>query len=161
MHPDFYEGEEMVIPPVVYNAGLLRARGRAIDTGDWTWIGMFAGQKVLEPPNVSGWDDDRWLDTSTLRGRWWIANYVVRPYTIDPWATPYSETETAAEAVQKAMAFWGYPTMSRESQDRIAQFAQTCMGSQPLHNWQKSPYRAMRQNALRMLIATSPDMQVS
>ena len=33
------------------------------------------------------------------------------------------ETETAAEAVQKAMAFWGYPTMSRDSQDRIAQFA--------------------------------------
>ena len=27
--------------------------------------------------------------------------------------------------------------------------------------WQQSPYRAMRQNALRMLIATSPDMQVS
>jgi len=27
--------------------------------------------------------------------------------------------------------------------------------------WELSPYRAMRQNALRMLIATSPDMQVS
>jgi hypothetical protein len=27
--------------------------------------------------------------------------------------------------------------------------------------WELSPNRAMRQNALRMLIATSPDMQVS
>jgi hypothetical protein len=30
-----------------------------------------------------------------------------------------------------------------------------------LAEWQRSPYRAMRQNALRMLIATSPDLQVS
>jgi hypothetical protein len=28
-------------------------------------------------------------------------------------------------------------------------------------DWEQSPYRAMRQNALRLLIATSPDMQVS
>jgi uncharacterized protein (DUF1800 family) len=161
MHPDFYEGEEMVIPPAVYNAGLLRARGRGIDTGDWTWTSQIAGQKLFEPPNVAGWDDDKWLDTSTLRGRWMIANYVARPFTIDPWEEPYSETETAAEAFQKAMALWNYPSMSRDTQARIAQFAETCMGAGPLRDWQKSPYRAMRQNALRMLIATSPDMQVS
>ena len=160
MHPTFYEGEEMVIPPVVYNAGLLRARGRGIDIGDWTWVGQFAGQKLFEPPNVAGWNDDKWLDTSTLRGRWMLANYVARPYQVDPWQTPYSETETAADAVAKAMAFWNYPTLSRETQSRIARFAETCMPS-PLRDWQKSPYRAMRQNALRMLIATSPDMQVS
>ena len=28
-------------------------------------------------------------------------------------------------------------------------------------DWQQSTYRALRQNALRMLIATSPDMQAS
>ena len=33
--------------------------------------------------------------------------------------------------------------------------------SEPLAEWELSPFRAMRQNALRMLIATSPDMQVS
>ena len=27
-HPDFYEGQRMVKPPVVLNAGLLRMRGR-------------------------------------------------------------------------------------------------------------------------------------
>ena len=26
------------------------------------------GQRLFHPPNVAGWDDDRWLDTSTLRG---------------------------------------------------------------------------------------------
>ena len=42
----------------------------------------------------------------------------------------------------------------------IAAFAQSCL-VEPLAEWQQSPYRAIRQNALRMLIATSPDMQVS
>ena len=37
-HPDFYEGPELVTPPVVYNAGLLRAIGRPIDTTAWAWL---------------------------------------------------------------------------------------------------------------------------
>ena len=160
MHPQFYEGEEMLIPPVVYNAGLLRARGRAIDSDVWVWTGQIAGQKLFEPPSVAGWDDEKWLDTSRLRGRWMVANYVARPDAHDPWDQPYPETETPAEAVQKAMAFWNYPTLSRETQERIAYFAQSCT-AQATHEWQQAPYRAMRQNALRMLIATSPDMQVS
>ena len=160
MHPQLYEGEEMLIPPVVYNAGLLRARGRGIDTGDWVWVGQIAGQKLCAPPNVSGWDDQKWLDTSRLRGRWMLANYVARPYAHDPWDAPYPETETAADAVGRALAFWNNPSLTRETHDRIVQFAQSCMAS-ATHDWQQAPYRAMRQNALRMLIATSPDMQVS
>jgi uncharacterized protein (DUF1800 family) len=31
-HPQLYDGPELVKPPVVYNAGLLRAIGRPIDT---------------------------------------------------------------------------------------------------------------------------------
>ena len=31
----------------------------------------------------------------------------------------------------------------------------------PLAGWQQSPYRAMRQNALRQLIAISPDLLLS
>jgi uncharacterized protein DUF1800 len=37
-HPDFLEGPELVTPPVVYNAGLLRAIGRPIDTVAWAWL---------------------------------------------------------------------------------------------------------------------------
>ena len=37
----------------------------------------------------------------------------------------------------------------------------TCPAGTSKTKWDLSPYRAMRQNALRMLIATSPDMQVS
>jgi uncharacterized protein (DUF1800 family) len=35
LHPDFYEGPRMTKPPVVYNAGLLRAIDRPIDTSIW------------------------------------------------------------------------------------------------------------------------------
>ena len=37
-HPLFYEGPRMVIPPVVYTAGLLRGQGHAIETDAWSWI---------------------------------------------------------------------------------------------------------------------------
>ncbi len=37
-HPDFLNGPELVTPPVVYNAGLLRAIGRPIDTTAWAWL---------------------------------------------------------------------------------------------------------------------------
>ena len=56
LHPDFYAGPELVTPPVVYNAGLLRSIGRPIDTTSWAWLSANAGQQLFYPPNVSGWD---------------------------------------------------------------------------------------------------------
>ncbi len=163
-HPDFYEGPELLTPPVVYNAGLLRAIGRYIDTTAWTWLSSGAGQQLFYPPNVSGWEFGRWLDTSTVRARWELANYVVANTYPNPWPAEgepeYDPTETATQALESALAYWGNPPLSAESQQCIAQFAQSCMPAE-MAEWEQSPYRAIRQNALRMLIATSPDMQVS
>src|SRR3712207_7267945 len=36
-----------------------------------------SGQQLFYPPNVSGWNDQGWLDTSTLRGRWYLAYEVL------------------------------------------------------------------------------------
>jgi uncharacterized protein DUF1800 len=163
-HPDFYEGPELVTPPVVYNAGLLRAIGRYIDTTAWAWLSSGAGQQLFYPPNVSGWEFSRWLDTSTVRARWELANYVVADTYPNPWPADgepeYDSTETADQALQSALAYWGQPPLSNESEQCIAQFAQSCLPAE-MAKWEQSPYRAIRQNALRMLIATSPDMQVS
>ena len=68
--------------------------------------------------------------------------------------------ETPEEALAFALQFWGQPQLSAQSHSVIAQFANTCLPT-TLASWQKSPYKAMRQNALRMLIAITPDMQVS
>ncbi len=164
-HPDFLNGPELVTPPVVYNAGLLRAIGRPIDTTAWAWLSAGAGQQLFYPPNVSGWDFTHWLDTSTAKARWEIASYVTASSYANPWPGAgephYSESEEPAEAMASAMAYWGSPLLSGESAGSIAGFAQSSLAGMKLAKWQRSPYKAMRQNALRMLIATSPDMQVS
>jgi hypothetical protein len=163
-HPDFYEGPELVSPPVVYNAGLLRSISRPIDTTAWAWLSANAGQQLFYPPNVSGWDFTRWLDTSTARARWEIASYVTAKTYPNPWPSAgepaYSTTEDPDAAFANALGYWAHPILSAESERCIAEFAKTCL-REPLAAWERSPYRAMRQNALRMLIATSPDMQVN
>jgi hypothetical protein len=164
-HPDFLDGSELVTPPVVYNAGLLRAIGRPIDTTSWAWLCAGAGQQLFYPPNVSGWDFTRWLDTSTAKARWEIASYVTAKTYPNPWPgtgeKKYSETEEATAALASALAYWANPALSDESRACLEAFAQSCLQGLVTAKWQKSPYRAMRQNALRMLIATSPEMQVS
>jgi len=164
-HPDFYEGPELVTPPVVYNAGLLRSIGRPIDTTAWTWLSANAGQQLFYPPNVSGWDFSRWLDTSTTKARWEMASYISSKTYANPWPQTgepeYSKTEEPAAALAGAMSYWGNPPLSSESAQCIASFAETCPVGTSKTSWEYSPNKAMRQNALRMLIATSPDMQVS
>ncbi len=164
-HPDFLDGPELVTPPVVYNAGLLRAIGRPIDTTAWAWLSVGAGQQLFYPPNVSGWDFTHWLDTSTAKARWEIASYVTAHTYANPWPgehePSYSASEEPAEAWASAMAYWGAPLLSGETEASLAAFAQSSLAGMKLAKWQKSPYKAMRQNALRMLIATAPDLQVS
>ncbi len=164
-HPDFLEGPELVTPPVVYNAGLLRSIGRGIDTTAWAWLSSAAGQQLFYPPNVSGWDFTRWLDTSTAKARWELASYVTAKSYPNPWPASgepeYSATETPAVALESALAYWGEPALGDESMQCIAAFAESSLSGLGNAKWERSPYRAMRQNALRMLIATSPDMQVS
>jgi uncharacterized protein (DUF1800 family) len=156
-HPDLYRGPRMVKPPVVYAAGMLRALGRGVDTDAWTWIGHLMGQQLFRPPNVSGWDDARWLDSARWRARWIAAATAVRKHQIDGDAD-YDERESAHEAVRKAIAFWGGPALSGTTRARLVAFAERCEGGID-ERWKRKSYRVLRQNALRVLVATSPDMQ--
>jgi uncharacterized protein (DUF1800 family) len=156
MHPDFYEGPAMVKPPIVYIAGLLRARRRGVEQ-EWAWIADLAGQRLFRPPNVAGWDETRWLDTSTFRGRWIAANEVAGYDTIDDEAD-YDIDETAKLAVNRALRFWGNPPISKRSRKSLERYANAVARSATA-DWQQQTFRALRQNALRMLIATSPEMQ--
>jgi uncharacterized protein (DUF1800 family) len=157
LHPDLYEGPPLVKPPAVYTAGLLRARGRTITTSSWAWLGAMAGQQLFYPPNVSGWNDQAWLDTATLRGRWSIVYEVLRSEYIDPWNAGYPETETPQQALDAALAYWDRPALTDDTRDELLRHATALPG--PLPSWEQGPMRAERQNALRHLIATSPDLQ--
>jgi hypothetical protein len=148
----------MVKPPAVYIAGLHRARRRRV-SGEWSWISEISGQRVFHPPNVSGWNDERWLDTSTFRGRWIAANEVAGPDAIDS-DKPYNEREGSQAALRKALRYWGNPEISTGTRKALLGFCNS-VDKKAREDWEKSAFRALRQNALRMLIATSPDMQTS
>jgi hypothetical protein len=161
MHPDFYLGPPMVKPPVVFLASLLRSIGRFVDTDSWYWLCEMMGQQLFWPPNVAGWDDTRWLDTSRMRARWLTATYAVNDRDINPWATnAYDPNEQPSPALDAALALWDYPPLRSEHHNELLSFSQNAFPAS-LASWQRAPYRAMRQNALRQLIAISPDMLLS
>ncbi|MGZ8667666.1 MAG: DUF1800 family protein, partial [Solirubrobacterales bacterium] len=157
-HPALYEGPSLVKAPMVAIAGMLRARGRGVDTGSWTWISDMAGQRPFRPPNVSGWDEERWLDTSSFRGRWHSVAKILDRDT--PNEGDYDRHETPQQAVDKALKYWGNPTLSAATLTALVDFGEAVEGEISA-DWQRSTFRALRQNALRALVATSPDQQAS
>jgi uncharacterized protein (DUF1800 family) len=158
-HPALYTGPRMVKPPAVYSAGLLRALGRGIDTTAWAWLSSGTGQRLFLPPNVAGWDDERWLDTATFRGRWWVANYAIRPYSLTDTQAASLPAEPQA-LVDGAIAFWGSPTLRPETRSALLAFATKALGDAD-SKWKRTSYRFLTANALRQLVAVSPDLQTS
>ncbi|MTD46759.1 DUF1800 family protein [Conexibacter sp. W3-3-2] len=160
-HPALLRGPAMVKPPVVQQAGLLRALGRGIDTTSWSWLGDNAGQQLFHPPNVSGWGGD-WLDTSRWRSRWDTIAAALSPTTVDPWSatSPYDPLETPAQAVDRAHQHCGRPPLTVETRTALVQFATTVIPA-GLPGWAQGPRRGLRQNALRLLILSSSDVQTS
>lgn len=158
MHPALYQGPRMVKPPIVQIAGMLRARKRGIDDDSWVWIADNAGQRLFDPPNVAGWDEERWLDTASVAGRWSASGRLVDADRVDE--ESYPEDETAREALQKALRYWAHPTISERTEKELLRFARNVEGV-AVSEWQQGRYRALRQNALRALIAASPDLQTS
>ncbi|MEX0992607.1 MAG: DUF1800 domain-containing protein [Solirubrobacterales bacterium] len=156
-HPLLYEGPRMVKPPAVYLAGMLRALGKGIDRESWSWVSGLMGQQLFYPPNVAGWDDKRWLDTSTWRGRWIAVTQATERQRIETNA-PYDTAEDPVAAVDKAIAFWGAPTISPQTRDALIAFSQRVANGATTKSKKRS-YPILRQNALRTLVATCPDLQ--
>ncbi len=157
-HPALYDGPRMMKPPVVHVAGLLRRIGAPITTTDWAWIGELAGQQLFYPPNVAGWDDTRWLDTATFRGRWIGVQRILQGRTLDPAKSTAADAQTV---LSRALAFWNQPALSDGTRAALLQFAQTALADAGRQKWKQQQYPALVENALRQLIAVSPDVQTS
>ncbi|MCO5327391.1 MAG: DUF1800 domain-containing protein [Solirubrobacterales bacterium] len=154
LHPELHTGPRMVKPPIVQIAGMLRGRKSRITTDAWTWIADDAGQRLFRPPNVSGWDETRWLDTARLGGRWTAAGQSTDLDSADD--DDYDAKETPKQALEAALRFWGKPTVSDRTRRELLQFCSR-VEKVATEEWQQQSYRALRQNALRILIASSPD----
>ena len=150
---------------------MLRALGKPITGEEWVWLGDGAGQRLYHPPDVSGWDDERWLDSNTVRARWDVVNYAV--------AGPHAcaRTPTAGARVPGRDAGGGGGLRARvlagpapRAGDGRAGCSPTPASStrrpttRPRPQWrreQRAQQRAQRQTALRHLIAVSADYQTS
>ncbi len=160
MHPALYTGQRLVKPPVVFIVGMLKARKRYIDTDAWAWVTDIAGQQPFNPPNVAGWDETKWLDTSTFAGRWTAAAYLVDPDQMPDNGKYPDPQEDAKAALDRALGYWREPRLSSATKAKLIAFGNG-VESKITADWEKKTYRALRQNALRMLIATSPDQETS
>ena len=59
-----------------------------------------------------------------------------------------------------ALAFWGTPPLTSATQTALKAFAARALGDAD-HTWKKKQYPPIVENALRQLIAVSPDLQTS
>jgi uncharacterized protein (DUF1800 family) len=147
MHPALYNGPRMVKPPVVYAAGLLRSLGQGVSTANWYRLGFASGQRLFFPPNVAGWDDVRWLDTSTFRGRWFLASTALTPV-----ARTGSAPAKAGVLVDRAASLVGARPLTAPTRKALVRFAEGAL---------RSNQPAVVENALRQLVAVSPEVQTS
>ncbi len=72
-HPDFYSDaveQGLVRTPVEYVVALLVATGQRSRDANVTWLMEAMGQRLLFPPNVSGWrPNGYWVNASAMEGR--------------------------------------------------------------------------------------------
>src|SRR5207248_491970 len=161
MHPALVAGPRMVKPPVVHQAGMLRRLGAGVTTTDWAWIGSLSGQQLFYPPNVAGWDDTRWIDTATYRGRWIGVQRLLRDHQLDPSKAAGSQPADADKLVSGALAFWRNPGLSDGTSYALRRFARAALKDAHGQDWKLKQYPVLIENALRHLIAVSPDAQTS
>jgi hypothetical protein len=160
-HPALYVGPTMVKPPIVYTAGLLRGLGRRVEGSAWVWLLDGAGQRLFYPPNVAGWDDGRWLDTATFRGRWAIANEALSKFALEQKRghKPPDAPRSAEEIVANALYLLGSPGIRPQTKAALESFARGALAAD--EDWKRDAYPPLVLNAVRQLLAVSPDLQVS
>jgi uncharacterized protein (DUF1800 family) len=146
-HPQLYEGPRMVKQPVVYTAGLLRSLRRGVDGNLWTQLDSQSGQRLFWPPDVSGWDMTRWLDTATFRARWFLAANALAPFRLDERAG--GSTAKPRELLTRATQLLGDPPLTAKTQHALLSFASAALAA---------ANAAVVENALRQLVAVSPDL---
>ena len=112
------------------------------------------------PPNVAGWDDERWLDTATFRGRWWVANYATQPYSLTDKQAAALPAEPAGARRSRDRRSGAPPRFARPRARRCSRSRNRAMGDANA-KWKQTSYRFLTANALRQLIAVSPDLQTS
>jgi uncharacterized protein (DUF1800 family) len=173
MHPLIHAGPRMVKPPIVQIAGMLRGIGRYIDTDAWAWESNLTGQMPFYPPNVAGWEANRWLNTGTWKARFNLCAQMIEDSRV---AKPSAAVAPAKKGsaghgrasfadptalTEQAIAFWGGPTLGAPTRRALRSYAQSAAVDAAGADWEREQYPALALNALRALVVASPDYQTS
>ncbi len=160
MHPLIHRGPRMVKPPIVQIAGMLRGMGRYIDTDAWAWESRLTGQTPFHPPNVGGWEANRWLNTGT-----WLARFNLAAQMIDerrelkPNSAKRIASLDAHALTKQALAFWGEPTVSRATHRVLLSYARAAAVDAATAEWEREQFPTLALSGLRALVVASPDYQ--
>jgi uncharacterized protein (DUF1800 family) len=148
---------DMVKPPFVYAAGMLRLTGRRVDDESWVYRLDQMGQVPFHPPNVSGWPSGTaWLSTSSIRARFDAATFVLRK-TIEDGSI--AATQTPAKAIASAIAATGRPRVGPRTRRALQRYAVKSVAGRT-EKWEVKHYYPERQRVLRHLLLAGPDAQV-
>ena len=98
------------------------------------------------------------MTTATYRARWGIASYAIRPKVLDSDKTKLPAD--AAKLLHRAEGFFGNPALTGRTHAELKRFARKALADADDH-WKKRAYPALVENALRQLLAASPDLQTS
>ena len=112
----------------------------------WTRLDDQSGQRLFYPPDVAGWDDTRWLDTATFRGRWFLAANALAPFRLDERTGPRLQPTMLLD---RATHLLGGPVLSPTTRHALLSFTRAALDQ---------ANSAVVENSLRQLVAVSPDL---
>ena len=157
-HPRLYTGPRMVKPPVVYIAGhaardQARDRHRGLDVARATRRASSSSIRRTSPAGTTtaGSTPPRSAPAGNARG---------------PRAPPRRARDLARRApldpeklVERALAFWGTPPLTSTHARGPLERSRRAPSAMPTSAGSRRQYPALIENALRQLIAVSPDLQ--
>ena len=71
------------------------------------------------------------------------------------------EPDNATELLDRACKFWCDPRLEGDTRHALHTFARRALADARGESWKREQYPVMVQNALRQLIAVSPEMQAA
>jgi uncharacterized protein (DUF1800 family) len=160
MHPAFHAGSRMVKPPIVQIAGMLRGIGRYVDTEQWVWASSTTGQTPFYPPNVAGWEPERWLNTGTWQARFNLSALMIdEKRSLQAGKSHAKLSPDPAELTRKAIAFWGSPTLSKQTVATLRSYAKAAGTDVAKESWEREQFPLLALGGLRALVPATPDYQ--
>jgi hypothetical protein len=112
------------------------------------------------PPNVAGWEAERWLNTGT-----WLARFNLCAQMIDdtralkPAHAKPSEPTDPHRLAKQALDFWGAPSVGAATRRALVSYAKAAAVDAASESWEREQYPTLALNALRALVVASPDYQ--